>query len=221
MSYWTTNQEREAEKLLEKLQQMPFAKEYNELGHFLMRHKSTFTAPELNRYNELLAILSSNPPQDLSMSEQNKTDRPMTPDNMEQKAMEWYLRRMKMENEPPDIIEAAKTIDHVKANVEMLAAFARSLAPLPLSMTEEEIDRIGREQYPPDTTNDGEPWYNHEQATRNMYFKDGLRYASTHTKTITVDQIMEVAAEWLNEMEGMHSYMNTSLLRDRLTSKFK
>ncbi len=46
-------------------------------------------------------------------------------------------------------------------------------------------------------------------------------YASTHTKTITVDQIMEVAAEWLNEMEGMHSYMNTSLLRDRLTSKFK
>jgi len=96
-----------------------------------------------------------------------------------------------------------------------------TLATLTLSMTEEEIDRIGREQYPPDTTNDGEPWYNHEQATRNMYFKDGLRYASTHTKTITVDQIMEVAAEWLNEMEGMHSYMNTSLLRDRLTSKFK
>ena len=46
-------------------------------------------------------------------------------------------------------------------------------------------------------------------------------YASTHTKTITVDQIMEVAAEWLNEMEGMHSYMNTYLLRDRLTAKFK
>ena len=84
----------------------------------------------------------------------------MTPDNMEQKAMDWYLRRMNMENEPPDIIEAAKTIDHVKANVEMLAAFARSIAPLPLSMTEEEIDRIGREQYPPDTTNDGDPWHN-------------------------------------------------------------
>ena len=56
-----------------------------------------------------------------------------TPDNMEQKAMDWYLRRMNMENEPPDIIEAAKTIDHVKANVEMLAAFARSLAPPPIT----------------------------------------------------------------------------------------
>lgn len=224
MSYWTTNQEREAEKLLEKLQQMPFAKEYNELGHLLMKHKSTFTADELNRYNELLAILSSNPPQDLSMSEQNKTDRPMTPDNMEQKAMEWYLRRMKMENEPPDIIEAAKTIDHVKANVEMLAAFARSLAPLPLSMTEEEIDRIGREQYPPDTTNDGEPWYNHEQATRNMYFKDGLRYASTHTKTITVDEILELVKENDMDAEGDESFTNESHwanLHNRLTSKFK
>lgn len=67
------------------------------------------------------------------------------------------------------------------------------LTTLPLSITEEQIERIGREQYPPDTTNDGEPWYSHEQATRNMYFKDGLRYASTHTKTITVDQIVEVA----------------------------
>ena len=69
MSYWTTNQEREAEKLLEKLQQMPFAKEYNELGHLLMKHKSTFTATELNRYNVLLAILSSNPPQPLDPNE--------------------------------------------------------------------------------------------------------------------------------------------------------
>ena len=148
----------------------------------------------------------------------------MTPDNMEQKAMEWYLRRMKMENEPPDIIEAAKTIDHVKANVEMLAAFARSLAPLPLSMTEEEIDRIGREQYPPDTTNDGEPWYNHEQATRNMYFKDGLRYASTHTKTITVDEILELVKENDMDAEGDESFTNESHwanLHNRLTSKFK
>lgn len=99
-----------------------------------------------------------------------------------------------------------------------------TLTTLTLSMTEEEIDRIGREQYPPDTTNDGEPWYNHEQATRNMYFKDGLRYASTHTKTITVDEILELVKENDMDAEGDESFTNESHwanLHNRLTSKFK
>ena len=91
-------------------------------------------------------------------------------------------------------------------------------APLPLSMTEEEIERIGNEYRNRIKTHDIP---NGLDEGYIIGIKAGLRYASTHTKTITVDQIMEVAAEWLNEMEGMHSYMNTYLLRDRLTSKFK
>ncbi len=136
----------------------------------------------------------------------------MTPDNMEQKAREWWDK----------YAEDADT--HNTHPAEHCAAFARSLVPLPLSMTEEEIDRIGREQYPPDTTNDGEPWYNHEQATRNMYFKDGLRYASTHTKTITVDEILELVKENDMDAEGDESFTNESHwanLHNRLTAKFK
>lgn len=90
-----------------------------------------------------------------------------------------------------------------------------TLTTLTLSMTEEEIDRIGREQYPPDTTNDGEPWYNHEQATRNMYFKDGLRYASTHTKTITVERTFTLSEVTAYADDLMTAHLDPGRVVDR------
>lgn len=129
---------------------------------------------------------------------------------MEQQAREWKCKKHGIDVHLNRDSDFAFSVDEV-------ASFARSLAPLPLSMTEEEIERIGWEERPKEKVEGDEIF----MSMLRDEFKAGLRYESTHTKTITVDQIMEVAAEWLNEMEGMHSYMNTYLLRDRLTAKFK
>ena len=45
------------DKLLEKLQSEPFAKERQEFGKMLMRHIDSFTPDERKRYNELNQIL--------------------------------------------------------------------------------------------------------------------------------------------------------------------
>ena len=121
--------------------------------------------------------------------------------------------------------KAAGTVDAVRLFTDAELPFFYDLdpspqsdtltTPLPLSMTEEEIDRIGREQYPPDTTNDGEPWYNHEQATRNMYFKDGLRYASTHTKTITVERTFTLSEVTAYADDLMTAHLDPGRVVDR------
>ena len=134
-----------------------------------------------------------------------------TPDNMEQKAMDWYLRRMNMENEPPDIIEAAKTIDHVKANVEMLAAFARSLAPLPLSMTDEWMEEQSHKW-----ANAEPPWEGPVERTyARTVFKEGLRYASTHTKTITVERTFTLSEVTAYADDLMTAHLDPGRVVDR------
>lgn len=54
---WTKEQEKEAEKLLERLRQKPHAKEREEFGRMLMRHIDSFSTEELKRYEELKIIL--------------------------------------------------------------------------------------------------------------------------------------------------------------------
>ena len=55
---WTPEQEKEAEKLLERLRAEPLAKEREEFGKLLMRHIGSFTPEERKRYEELKAILN-------------------------------------------------------------------------------------------------------------------------------------------------------------------
>ena len=54
---WTEKEKSAAEKLLARLRQQPLAQEREEFGKMLMRHINSFTPEEMNRYNELKAIL--------------------------------------------------------------------------------------------------------------------------------------------------------------------
>lgn len=57
---WTPEQEKAAEKLLERLRQEPLAKEREEFGLMLMKHINDLTPEERKRYDELKQILMPN-----------------------------------------------------------------------------------------------------------------------------------------------------------------
>lgn len=131
-----------------------------------------------------------------------------TPDNMEQKAREWWDK----------YAEDADT--HNTHPADHCAAFARSLAPLHLSMTEEEIERIGNEYRNRIKTHDISDGLDEGYI---IGIKTGLRYTSTHTKTITVDRIIEVVSEYLmaNPMKIELTDKGKTSLGALLTAKFK
>lgn len=54
---WTPEQEKAAEKLLERLRQEPLAKEREEFGLMLMKHINDLTPEERKRYDGLKQIL--------------------------------------------------------------------------------------------------------------------------------------------------------------------
>ncbi len=54
---WTPEQEKAAEKLLERLRQEPLAKEREEFGLMLMKHIDDLSPEERKRYDELKQIL--------------------------------------------------------------------------------------------------------------------------------------------------------------------
>lgn len=97
------------------------------------------------------------------------------------------------------------------------------------AVSDEEIKRIAREVYPPDTTNDGEPFYTDEQAQRNTYFADGLRYARDHglqrVTGLTVDKVMNTVegvlseGDWLDPVWGPNELKRMDAdLRNRLAA---
>lgn len=54
---WTPEQEKAADKLLERLRKEPLAKEREEFGLMLMKHINDLTPEERKRYDELKQIL--------------------------------------------------------------------------------------------------------------------------------------------------------------------
>lgn len=54
---WTPEQEKAADKLLERLRQEPLAKEREEFGRMLLRHINDLSPEERKRYHELEQIL--------------------------------------------------------------------------------------------------------------------------------------------------------------------
>lgn len=49
-----------------------------------------------------------------------------------------------------------------------------------VELSEQDIVRIAREVFPPDTTNDGEPWYTDRQSTLNIGAKEAFRHITKH-----------------------------------------
>lgn len=50
----------------------------------------------------------------------------------------------------------------------------------PVELSEGDMRRIAREVVPPDTTNDGEPWYSHRQADQNLGASMAIRHITKH-----------------------------------------
>ena len=115
----------------------------------------------------------------------------MTPDNIEQQAREWWDK----------YAEDADT--HNTHPADHCAAFARSLAPLPLSMTEQEIERIAKEL-------SNERYNDHHDGILK-----GLRYASTHTKTITVERTFTLSEVTAYADDLMTAHLDPGRVVDR------
>lgn len=55
-----------------------------------------------------------------------------------------------------------------------------SPSPAPVELSAEDMYRLAREVFPPDTTNDGEPWYTDRQSTMNIGAKKVIRHITKH-----------------------------------------
>ena len=128
----------------------------------------------------------------------------MTPDNMEQKAREWWDK----------YAEDADT--HNTHPAEHCAAFARSLAPLPISMTEEAMPNYDAGLLNDFGGGNVEWWQDYlraELGRSEQFYQEW--YASTHTKTITVERTFTLSEVTAYADDLMTAHLDPGRVVDR------